>query len=416
MASSVTALQGSVGLASCQAATSSSFSLPSSLQPASEPAFVRKTTACCSQSLPSFGSPSSRPLLGSTRKDVRYLADVSSLHVDFGCGGLYWSARKRCVVAAPQRRQPGVSVCLMRGVGNGFWEGADSDGSSSNRFDSKRYQPPGKAGDRSVLLSLIQEIEPLDVGHISKDASPNSMDAMKRTISGMLGLLPSDQFHVTIETDRDSLARLLVSSMMTGYTLRNAEYRMCLQKTLELPDSEEAGGEAEGDADTWRQGSGGSSDAERPESRGDADGAQQPQATPSPPSGWAPGGGSKDTIAGPSVQIPDGLGDLSPEARAYIQRLQAQMAAVSQDLEECKRSLASAEMDVVGEDQNDLLDYLRNLDPEKVAELSQPTSPDVEEVIQQVLNNLLGRLGPLDGALAGGPAAFVPPPDRKSVV
>lgn len=70
--------------------------------------------------------------------------------------------------------------------------------------------------EQSLLLNLIQEIEPLDVSTISKDASPDSTGAMKRTISGMLGLLPSDQFQVTIETPPDHLARLLVSSMMTG--------------------------------------------------------------------------------------------------------------------------------------------------------------------------------------------------------
>ena len=68
----------------------------------------------------------------------------------------------------------------------------------------------------SLLLSLIQQIQPLDTSQISKEASSNSRDAMKRTISGMLGLLPSDQFRVTVETSREPLAKLLVSSMMTG--------------------------------------------------------------------------------------------------------------------------------------------------------------------------------------------------------
>jgi len=64
---------------------------------------------------------------------------------------------------------------------------------------------------------LIQEIEPLDVSHIQKDVPPTTADAMKRTISGMLGLLPSDQFHVVIEALWEPLSKLLISSMMTGY-------------------------------------------------------------------------------------------------------------------------------------------------------------------------------------------------------
>ncbi|PWZ37642.1 Myosin-1 [Zea mays] len=50
------------------------------------------------------------------------------------------------------------------------------------------------------LFKLQQEdIEPLDLSVIQKDVAPETVDAMKRTISGMLGLLPSDQFCVIVE-------------------------------------------------------------------------------------------------------------------------------------------------------------------------------------------------------------------------
>ncbi|RWW54293.1 hypothetical protein BHE74_00039132 [Ensete ventricosum] len=48
----------------------------------------------------------------------------------------------------------------------------------------------------------------------------------------------------------------------------------------------------------------------------------------------------------------------------------------------------------VGEEKNDLLDYLRSLQPEKVAELSEPTFPGVEETIQSVVHGLLATLSP----------------------
>lgn len=63
---------------------------------------------------------------------------------------------------------------------------------------------------------MIQEVEPLDVTLIQKDVPPTTLDAMKRTISSMLGLLPSDRFHVFIEALWEPLSKLLVSSMMTG--------------------------------------------------------------------------------------------------------------------------------------------------------------------------------------------------------
>lgn len=52
---------------------------------------------------------------------------------------------------------------------------------------------------------------------IQKDVPAETIDAMKRTISGMLGLLPSDQFHVLVEAFWEPLFKLLVSSMTTGY-------------------------------------------------------------------------------------------------------------------------------------------------------------------------------------------------------
>lgn len=65
---------------------------------------------------------------------------------------------------------------------------------------------------------MVQEIEPLDVSLIQKDVPAKTVDAMKRTISGMLGLLPSDQFHVLVEALWEPLFKLLISSMKTGYT------------------------------------------------------------------------------------------------------------------------------------------------------------------------------------------------------
>lgn len=70
---------------------------------------------------------------------------------------------------------------------------------------------------KSLLSNLIQDIEPLDVTLIQKDVPATTVDAMKRTISGMLGLLPSNQFQVVIEALWEPLSKLLVSSMMTGY-------------------------------------------------------------------------------------------------------------------------------------------------------------------------------------------------------
>lgn len=275
----------------------------------------------------------------------------------------------------------GVPKCLIHGVGGGgggggFWEGAD--GSDNNHF---AFTKGNFRKEDSVLLSLIQEIETLDVSLIQKDVSADTLDAMKRTISGMLGLLPSDQFHVLIEAFWEPLSRLLVSSMMTGYTLRNAEYRLCLQKSFYMSEDS-----------PWAIQKEETSDINNPEALDDGDHkdlAKGNQMTPKME--VAP----KEDEGLQELDIPEGLGELSPEAQDYIRDMQSQLSRFSNELQESRLKNAALQMqNLAGEEKNDLLDYLRSLEPEKVAELSEPTSPEVQEAIQRVIHGLLATLSP----------------------
>lgn len=49
------------------------------------------------------------------------------------------------------------------------------------------------------------------------------VDAMRTTISGMLGTLPPQYFDVSVNTSSESLASLMLSVLMTGYLLCNAQ-------------------------------------------------------------------------------------------------------------------------------------------------------------------------------------------------
>lgn len=244
---------------------------------------------------------------------------------------------------------------------------AASSGGRDDNFCSKK----------SVLLNLIQEIEPLDVSLIQKDVPLATLDAMKRTISGMLGLLPSDRFQVLIEALWDPLSKLLVSSMMTGYTLRNAEYRLSLEKnfdmyernseTIKTTDSELEACKRLLDCERRNKLSG---EHELPESESTVD-------------------SSSETFG-----VQD-LGDITPEAQQYIFDLKSRLSSVRKELREVKRKSAALQMQqFVGEEKNDLLDYLRSLRPEKVAELSEPTCPELKEAIYSVVHGLLATLSP----------------------
>lgn len=227
---------------------------------------------------------------------------------------------------------------------------------------------------KSVLSELIQEIEPLDVTHIQKDVPPTTADAMKRTISGMLGLLPSDQFHVVIEALWDPLSKLLISSMMTGYTLRNVEYRLCLEKNLDMYER----------------------DMEMPRAESmkvDLQGLMQDSINVID-FGRNKNLSSKVEKLQEDVDIQE-LGEISAEAQQYIFNLQSRLSSMKKELHEAKRKSAALQMQqFVGEEKNDLLDYLRSLQPEQVAQLSEFTSPELKDVILSVVHGLLATLSP----------------------
>ncbi|KAL8143729.1 hypothetical protein V2J09_016761 [Rumex salicifolius] len=231
---------------------------------------------------------------------------------------------------------------------------------------------------KTFLSDLIREIEPLDVSLIQRDVPPTTIDAMKRTISGMLGLLPSNQFQVHIEALWESVSKLLISSMMTGYTLRNAEYRLCLERNLDIHED----------------------DVQQDQSKAakfDVSGMllDSVRTIQGPgKNGVSSKSGEDAENSSADLNAPD-LGRMSPEEQSYILDLQSRLSSVEKELHEVKRKNAALQMQqFVGEEKNDLLDYLRSLHPEKVAELSQPTSPELRETIQSVVHGLLATLSP----------------------
>ncbi|KAB2043329.1 hypothetical protein ES319_D01G008700v1 [Gossypium barbadense] len=241
-----------------------------------------------------------------------------------------------------------------------------NDASGSNSSPSKK----------SVLTNLIQEIEPLDISLIQKDVPPSTMDAMKRTISDMLGLLPSDRFQVFIEALWEPLSKLLISSMMTGYTLRNAEYRLCLERNL---GCEGCLGKT---LDKWNF---------------DLQEILLDSTKISDCSG-------KDYVSSEFEKTTEdkvediefqGIGEISPESRKYVLLLQSRLTSMKKELREIKGKNAALQMQqIAGEEKNDLLNYLRSLQPDKVAELSEPTSPELKETIHSVVHNLLTAFSP----------------------
>lgn len=87
------------------------------------------------------------------------------------------------------------------------------------------------------LWQYVQSLSSETISNLSKPNSQEVFQVMERNIIGLLGNLPSEQFEVSITTNREHLGRLLASAMMSGYFIRNAEQRMAFERSLKTLES-----------------------------------------------------------------------------------------------------------------------------------------------------------------------------------
>ncbi|XP_022740687.1 uncharacterized protein LOC111292524 isoform X2 [Durio zibethinus] len=190
-----------------------------------------------------------------------------------------------------------------------------------------------------VIANMLKHIEPLDTSVISKGVSDSAKESMKRTISTMLGILPSDQFSVLVSLSKPPLHRILFSSIITGYTLWNAEYRVSLMRNLErAAPAEELAKETEEDARR-----------------------QQSEVVEEKREDRKSGSGEFEELEKIRPRV---FGDLSPEALKYIENLRAELSDLEEELNAQKKENVRIECD--RENRNDLLEYLRSLDADMV--------------------------------------------------
>ena len=81
----------------------------------------------------------------------------------------------------------------------------------------------GHAGNS--LIQYLQEQSPDTLQRVAKSASNDIQDIIRHNVQGLLGMLPGEHFEVKVTANRDNLANMLASAMMTGYFLRQMEQR-----------------------------------------------------------------------------------------------------------------------------------------------------------------------------------------------
>ncbi|MEL6382381.1 MAG: DUF760 domain-containing protein [Cyanobacteria bacterium J06626_18] len=102
-------------------------------------------------------------------------------------------------------------------------------------FDPDRVDFVGLHVDEessNQLLQYLKHQSPDVLSRIAQAVSPEIKQIISQNVQGLIGVLPNDSFNVQVTTDRENLAGLLASAMMTGYFLRQMEQRMEMEVTL----------------------------------------------------------------------------------------------------------------------------------------------------------------------------------------
>lgn len=101
-----------------------------------------------------------------------------------------------------------------------------------NPEDAEFISMSANSDHPNELLKYLQHQSPEVLSRVAQAVSGEIKQIIAHNVQGLVGVLPSEGFNVQVTTDRENLAGLLASAMMTGYFLRQMEQRMELEHTV----------------------------------------------------------------------------------------------------------------------------------------------------------------------------------------
>ncbi|KAK6939065.1 Protein of unknown function DUF760 [Dillenia turbinata] len=222
---------------------------------------------------------------------------------------------------------------------------SSSDGKTSENGDSKPSNGTLPKTRREMLLEYVKNVQPEFMELFVKRAPQQVVEAMRQTVTNMIGTLPPQFFAVTVTTVAENLAQLMYSVLMTGYMFKNAQYRLELQQSLEqvaLPEVQDK-------------------KADVPD--------------------YAPG--TQKKVSGEVIRWSIVSGAEKIDAVKYIELLEA-------EIEELNRQVGRKSAN----GQNELLEYLKSLEPQNLKELTSSAGEDVVLAMNTFIKRLLAVSDP----------------------
>jgi len=224
---------------------------------------------------------------------------------------------------------------------------ADSNGASSGDGEDAAPTAPDRESilksRRDMLLEYVKNVQPEFMERFVKRAPNQVVEAMRQTVTNMLGTLPPQFFDVRVSTVAENLAQLMYSVMMTGYMFRNAQYRLELQQSLTQ--------------------------------------AALPDRNYLPIESTYAVGVQKTKVSGEVLRWHKEEGPESMGAVEYIEMLESEVEDLKSQLEQRGRALGG---------RNELLEYLKSLQPQNLQELTTSAGEDALEAMNTFVQRLLG--------------------------
>ncbi|MBA0823240.1 hypothetical protein Goarm_019984, partial [Gossypium armourianum] len=263
------------------------------------------------------------------------------------------------------------------------YDSSKSDDASKPNGDSKppngtlkNQQPKAR---RDILLEYVKNVQPEFMELFVKRAPQQVVEAMRQTVTNMIGTLPPQFFAVTVTTVAENLAQLMYSVMMTGYMFKNAQYRLELQQSLEqaaLPEVQEKKAAAVTLPLNPYPKSIGSWFLVLPSHhlRG---GLFWNHDVPD----YAPG--TQKNVSGEVIRWNNVSGPEKIDAKKYIELLEAEIEELNRQV---GRNSANGP--------NELLEYLKSLEPQNLKELTSSAGEDVVFAMNTFIKRLLAVSDP----------------------
>jgi hypothetical protein len=244
-------------------------------------------------------------------------------------------------------------------------------------------EPSAAALAKNPYMQVVSKLPPSElIAKFTESASPRVQDAVRTTVLGLIGSLPNMAFDTTTITTGQRLASLMFQLQMTGYMLKNADYRLSISQSLGMTN-----GSAEayssnllltGDTNEL------DIDEEDPLTSGKVKGKIKVRYVGSNLFGTAVNKSSEDA-SGSSSSSDQGV-EIEVDAAAYMSELRSEVSRLKEELGQ--RSEAKEEAM-----KKDLLLYIRTLPAQELRSLTNTMSQDVLVCMKGLVQAVLGGIG-----------------------